>query len=66
MKTKHKLIADATNRIWDEFSKEAIRATLVYLWREMSARGYDKAIEDIRSGRIVINKEKFHRTLNRS
>lgn len=63
MKTKKQLLDDATARIWDEFRKEDIRSTLDYLWEVIIAIGYDRAVEDFRSGRIAINKEKFHRTL---
>ena len=63
MKTKKQLLDDATARIWDEFRKEDIRSTLDYLWEVIIAIGYDRAVEDFRSGRVAINKEKFHRTL---
>lgn len=63
MKTKKQLLDDATARICDEFRKEDIRSTLDYLWEVIIAIGYDRAVEDFRSGRVAINKEKFHRTL---
>lgn len=66
MQTKQELVKAATNRIWDEFNKDQILATLDYVWHEAFMRGYDHAIDEVQSGAIVINKEKYHRTLRRS
>jgi hypothetical protein len=65
MKAKAEVIFDAGTRLLRLYSRKAITSILRYIWREAMERGYRRAIEDISSGKVAINRVQFHRALLR-